>query len=303
MNNAYYQISGPPVSEHAYLSPNQDPMLLNYKHVNELGGHTDRAYPVHDIIMPYSAAAQPVPSQASKNQFYSPSNKLTLEGAYATGIGSSYKRPLPHPQYSHQTILKASHYAQTLQYSQHAHHNIILPQPKFHSSLMPVGSSHTQSMQHPQYPYQSIPKSSHDFHPTVANADSSHSRLSWVPHYSHQNIPNLQPNTYSTSLNAGHSYAQSLPDPQYTHQNAQNLQHDFSSSLVNIGDTNVTMHSYDLSSFNHPHFPQEFPSSTYSSQGSGAIQGRYQVVSKLECEVSSMSHQDCCIPFVLGIHQ
>jgi len=275
MNNVYHHISGPPLSKHAHLSrtsPNQAPMSLSYKHV--IGEHSGHTYPVHNI-MPYSAAAQPVPSQASRNQFYSPASTLSLEGTYATGLGSSHN----------QTICG---HDMTLQYSQHAHHNIIHPQPEFHSSLMPVGSSHTQSLQDlqnpyqsisnpqslqdpqypyqsipnpqllrdpqyqyqiipnsqllkdPQYPYGSIPKASHDFHPTVANAGSSHQQLSWDPYYTHQNIPNSQPNIYSTTLNAGHSYDQSLPDPQYTHQkNAQISQHDF----------------------------QEFPSSIYSSQG------------------------------------
>ncbi|KAK7353821.1 hypothetical protein VNO80_19273 [Phaseolus coccineus] len=266
MNDVYHHISGPPLSEHAHLSrmsPNQTPMLLSYKHVNELGEHTGRAYPVQKI-MPYSAAAQPVPSQASRNQFYFPARTLTLEGTYATGIGSSHN----------QTILNDYGHANTLQYSQYAHHNVIHPQPEFHSS-MPVGSSHTQSLQNPQYPYQSIsnpqsvqhpqhpyqsipnpqllqdpqyqyqsipnsqlpqypqypygslPKPWNDFHPTIANAGSSHPLLSWGPHYTHQNIPSSQPNIYSTTLNAGHSYDQSLPDPQYTYQeNAQIPQHD-----------------------------------------------------------------------------
>ncbi|XP_027902979.1 uncharacterized protein LOC114163096 [Vigna unguiculata] len=318
MNNVYHHISRPPPLSR--MSPNQAPLLLNYH--------------VHNT-MPHLAAAQSVPSQASRNQFYSPASTLTLEGTYATGICSSHN----------QTILRGCAHTQTLQYSQHAHHNIIHPQPDFHSSLMPVGSCHTQSLRNPQYPYQSIsnpqslqdpqhpyqsisnpqslqdpqhpyqsisnpqslqdpqhpyqsisnpqslqdpqhpyqsipnpqllqdpqyqyqsilnsqllqdheyqsiPKPSHDFHPSVTNAGSSHPQLSWLPHYTHQHISNLQPNTYSATLNVGHSYDQSLPDYQYTHQkNAQIPQQ-----------------------INHPYFPQEFPSSTYSSQGPGAMQG------------------------------
>ncbi|BAT79312.1 hypothetical protein VIGAN_02217400 [Vigna angularis var. angularis] len=272
MNNVYHHISGPPPLSR--MLPNQAPMLLNY--------------PVHNI-MPYSHATQSVPSQASRNQFYSPASTLTPEGTYAIGICSSHN----------QTILRGCDHTQTLQYSHHAYHNIIHTQPEFHSSLMPVGSSLTQPLQNspypyqsilnpqslqdpqhpyqsipnpqllqdpqyqyqsilnsqllqdPQYPYESITKSSHDFHPTVTNAGSSCPQLSWLPHDTHQNISNLQQNTYSATLNVGNSYDQSMPDYQYTHQkNAQIPQQ-----------------------INHPYFPQEFPSPTYSSQGAGAMQG------------------------------
>ncbi|RDX77814.1 hypothetical protein CR513_42003, partial [Mucuna pruriens] len=227
MNNVYHQISGPPVSEDAYLSrmsSNQAPRI------------------------------QSVPFQASRNQHYSPASTLTLEGTCAPGMGSIHTPPLPDPQYSHQTILNpqpefhsslvikgSSGYTQTLQNSQHAHHNSIHPQPEFHSSLMTMSSSHTQTLQDPQYPYQRIPNPSHDFHSPVANA--------------------------------GSGYAQLLPDRQHTHQNAQNPQPNLNSSLVNMGHTNFKMQSHVSSSFYHPYVPQEVVSSTYSFQGSGAIQG------------------------------
>jgi len=95
MNNVYHHISRPPPLSR--MSPNQAPLLLNYH--------------VHNT-MPHLAAAQSVPSQASRNQFYSPASTLTLEGTYATGICSSHN----------QTILRGCAHTQTLQYSQHAHH-------------------------------------------------------------------------------------------------------------------------------------------------------------------------------------
>nr|KYP59726.1 B2 protein [Cajanus cajan] len=278
MNNLYHQISGPPLSENAFLSrmsPTRAPRLWNYKHVNELREPTACAYPVHNVT-PYSAAAQPVSSQASRNQFYS------LEGSYAPGMGTSHTRSLPDSQYSHQTILnpqpefhsspvnKGSGHAQSLQDFQHAHHNIIHQQTEFHSSLLTVGNSHTLSRQYPQYPYQIIPNPSHDFHSPAANAGSSHQshpHLSWGPHYTHQNIPNLQPDAYSTLANTGNCYAQLLPDPQHTHQNAQNPQPDLNSSLVNMSHVSVTMQPHALSSSYYPYVPQEVVYSASSSQG------------------------------------
>ncbi|ESW09845.1 hypothetical protein PHAVU_009G161200 [Phaseolus vulgaris] len=180
MNSVYHHISGPPLSEHAHLSrmaPNQAPMLLSYQHVNQLGERTGRAYPVHNI-MPCSAAAQPVPSQTSRNQFYE------------------------------QTFLNDCGHANTFQFSQHAHHNVIHPQPEFHYSLMPVGSSHTQSLQDPQYPYQSIsnPQSLED------------------PQHPYQSIPNPQLLQNPQYPYQSISNPQSLQDPQHPYQSIPNPQ-------------------------------------------------------------------------------
>ncbi|XP_027356335.1 uncharacterized protein LOC113865779 isoform X2 [Abrus precatorius] len=278
VNYVFDQISRPPLSDGIFLSrisPNQAPRLLNYEHVNKLEASTGPAYPVNDV-MPNSAAAQSVPSQASSYQLYAP----------------QYSHQAINPQPEFHSSLVNSCQAQSLQDSQHAHHTILNSPPEFQSSSMTMGSSHAQSVQVPQYPYQSIPNPSTvgdnhaqlvqvpqypyqsilnslpDFHSQVANASNSHTHWSWYPHYTHQNIPSSQLDTFSTTtVNTRSVYAQVLPDHQHTHQNAQNPQPDFNSSTVNVGHANVMMQSHASSSSYYPYIPQEAVSATYSSQG------------------------------------
>lgn len=279
--HVFNQISRPSLPEDAYLSrmsPNQVPWQFNYKHANELKEPpTGYSYPVIDM-MPNSAAAQSVPSQASRIQLHPPTSQRTLEGTHAAGIGGGFTRPMPVPHYTHQNILnphpefhsslvnRGRGHAQSSQGPQHAHHNILHPQPEFHSSMGTIGSSHAPSLQDPQHPHQSIQNPPADFHSLAVNVGSSHTHLLQNPHYTDQNIPNVQPDSYSSMVNMGRNFAQALPDPQHTHQNALNQQPDSNSSIVNMDHANVMMQSHASSSLYYPYTPQEVVSATYSNQ-------------------------------------
>ncbi|XP_061357126.1 uncharacterized protein LOC133301510 isoform X2 [Gastrolobium bilobum] len=247
VNNVFHQISRPSISEDAYLSrmlPDQTPRKLNYRHVNELEEPTGCAYPVINL-MPNSAAAQSLPSQASRNQLHASASTLTLEGTYAAGMGTSYTRPLLDYQYTHQNILnrqpefhssllnKGSGYAQSLQDPQYAHHNILHPQPGFHSSMITTGSSHAQSLQDPLHQHQSILHPPPGFHSSVITMGSSHAES--LQDTQHQSIIHPQPELHSSTITMDNSHARSLQDPQHPHQSVLNPPRDFHSSVANVG--------------------------------------------------------------------
>ncbi|KAJ1417819.1 Development/cell death domain [Sesbania bispinosa] len=286
MDDVFHQRSTPSHFEDSYfsrMSPNQVPWQLNYKHSNELKEPTGCAYPVNNL-MPNSAAAQSVLSQASRTQLYAPAGTLTQEVTHAVRMVSSYTLSQPDPQYTHQhqnmqpgfhssLVNSGSGHTQSLQDSQYAYHNVLHPQPEFHSSMMAMASSCAQSLQEPQHPQSMQPI----FHSSssLVNRGSGQTQSLQDSQPAYHSVPHPQPEFHPSMMTMASSCAQSLQEPQHP----QSMQPEFHSSLVNRGSGHTqslqdSQHAYH--SVLHPQ--PEFHSSMMTMASNCAPQHPHQSI-------------------------